>query len=264
MINQSLSKGFITLVQEARLNDFSKAILESKYNVICSKSGTTQGGGLASFFPFDIQKSTWEVVEIPNHLLAAVVDLPSGQRLVVVNIYGVPDSSRLRKLEFITKVEAELIRLKQKYPLAHIVGRGDANLDLDKLESETCIQFREMLQKIECIDVFRFLYPSVKTHPGHTRHPFKGQKKFPRRLDLVICPEFLALNNKIKWNRCFLTSDHMVISAKFLSKIVPINHGKKRLQFLQYQMENENHKNQFKECILACMDEKNLKNGYLT
>ena len=52
VIESYLSSNHFVLIQEARLDDFSKETLKLKYNVITSSAGSPLGGGLLIFAPF--------------------------------------------------------------------------------------------------------------------------------------------------------------------------------------------------------------------
>ena len=116
VIESYLASNYYVLIQEARLDDFSKEILKLKYNVVTSSAGSSLGGGLLIFAPFKLDQ-VFEILD-EGHLLALVTALPSGERVIIANLYGNPTSSKAKKNEFVSSIDEKLQQLTERHPLA--------------------------------------------------------------------------------------------------------------------------------------------------
>ena len=233
-------------IQETRLDQFAKDTLKKSYDIVFSSKGTPLNGGLCIFSPYNLD-NVLEIVD-KDHLLALVMNISTGEKVIVGNLYGEPSSSMPKKKAFVESVEESLQYLYDKYPTASMAIAGDINISLDA-DIQVNTMFKEMINNLGLTDVYRFLYPSKIHNKGYTRYPFKAQKAYPNRLDGIFLSNQIVQNFKIKFKSQHVTSDHMLISIRVKDKLLACNVTKPKLTFKLYQLQNNDHCDLFKKTI---------------
>ena len=95
LINSYLKSTHFILIQEARLDQYAKDALKLSYNIIFSSKGSPLSGGLCIFSPFDLTH-VFETID-NDHMLAIVMNIPTGEKIIIANLYGEPSSNTTKK-----------------------------------------------------------------------------------------------------------------------------------------------------------------------